>query len=187
MEISQLGLFYLFVYSAFGGVFLGVLCELTCALRFALRLLLMPEKIDPPRILDKEMTPVKMSVKSKKSSALARLLCESFSFFTDALFVIVSAVTLILIAYACNSGRMRWMLVVGLAIGFFAFRAIFGKIVRRVFSIVILIFRNILVKTVKFLCVPVRWIVSNIKCILSKKNLKKKMKKKSKGGLHCEK
>ena len=187
MEISQLGLFYLFVYSAFGGVFLGVLCELTCALRFALRLLLMPEKIDPPRIFSKSITPVRMSVKSKKSSAFARLMCELFSFFTDALFVIVSAITLILIAYACNSGRMRWMLVVGLAIGFFAFRATLGKIARRIFCVAVLVFRNILIRIVKILCVPVRWIGANVKCILSKKNLKKKMKKKSKGELRCEK
>ena len=187
MEISQLGLFYLLVYSAFGGVLLGILCELMCSFRFALRSFLVPDKIGLPRLFGKEIAPVKMSLKSKKSSAFARLFCEGLSIFADALFVIISALALILIAYARNSGRMRWMLVVGLAIGFFAFRTTVGKIIRRILCIAILIFRNILVRIVKFLCVPVRRTCAKLKCILSKKNLKKKMNKKTKGGLRCEK
>ena len=151
MQISQLELFSLLIHSSVGGMFLAFVYELLFAVRYLLA-----------SVIPKN---------AGGAQAVAKVFCSVFAFLADALFVIASAVALILIAYACNSGRMRWMLVLGLAAGFFACRVTVGRLIRIVLRAIVGALLKLARCAIKFLLLPCRILK---KCILSKKRAKLK-------------
>ena len=178
MEISQLELFSLLAHSAVGGVLLGILRDVLNAFCLSFSLLLaqqnetvLPKKL--PKKLDEEMA----RLRERKIGRSRRAAFWVFVAIIDIVFMMSSAVMLIVISYACNSGRMRWMLVFGLALGFFVYRSTIGRLVKSMLSVSAIAVRCLMVRIFKMMCAPFR--VLNKKCILSKS--------KRKGGLHCEK
>lgn len=167
MEISQIGLFLLLVHSAVGGAFLGAFCEMLCTVRFFVKVILLPESDDE----HEESNADGKQPGSSKGSSVFRVILFFITVITDVIFMIASALMLIIIAYACNSGRMRWMLVLGMSVGFFAYRLTVGRLTRRIFSATILFLKKIIAGFVKATLAPLKKlkIKKKNKCILSKK------------------
>ncbi len=86
----------------------------------------------------------------------------SFRFFCDFLLLVLAAVGYVLLGYYFNKGDLRFFSLLGLCVGFFTLRAIFGKLlykllrlilrsIFRVFGIILSPLANLLRKTAKCL------------------------------------
>ena len=173
MEISQSELFVLLIHSAVGGAILGLLYDLMRAARMIVKAALTSKETVLSRPLEKNAQK-SLLADGKDLNGFSRVACWLVTFMTDVFFMITSAVTVIMIAYACNSGRMRWMLLIGHAIGFVLYRNTIGKVTTRFFAIVILAIRKLMLK----ICNAVEKMT---KCLIIK------IKGKKKRGRHCEK
>lgn len=144
MEISQVGILFLFVYSIFGGALLGVINDVVRTVGYLLF------------SKDKEAV-----LKGKIPSLLGGL----YTLLWDVLLPIFGAMIMIVIAYTENSGIVRWLIPVGMMSGLLIYRGTIGKIVRSLLGKIAKIIRKI----IKGLC-----IVSVRPFVIIKNKIKKK-------------
>ena len=145
MELSQARLFALLLHSAIGGAFIGAFGDLLRAARMAVRALLTPITEEFPRPKEKRALIYVLDENNCKK-VLPRIGCQIFTLVADVIFMIASALMIIIIAYACNSGRMRWMLIAGHIAGFVFYRITVGKLIMRVCAFAVLSSRNLILK-----------------------------------------
>ena len=98
MEISQIDLFLLFLYSAATGALLGVIYD---AIRIT-RSLFFPES---ERYLNIELPVIKKRAYIQPRARLSCIAADIFVAVGDFIFMIITAVAIILVAYAQNMGR----------------------------------------------------------------------------------
>ena len=173
MEISQLDLLALLLYSVPMGAAIALLYELFKTVGFVLRLMWLPGSVSPPTIFGK--TPVGLAPRAKPPKRIAVIAYKTLRAVGDTVFMILAAVGLIILSYACNAGRRRWMLYVGVVFGFFLFKNTFGKLMGKCLTTVTL-------ALAKLLSVATRAVVGRakkIKRILSE-NIKSKSNRKNK-------
>ena len=181
MEISQLGLSALLLYSAIGGGLLGVIYELWTAIRLILRLLLDPygaERFCPPYKIYARLLPqcdTTLSADGIKKSWTETAVCVT-EFVGDALFAVIGAIILIAVSYSFNAGRMRWMIYVGFALGFGLYRILFSRPTRILIFTAILFVRKLVLKILSLLLAPIKWLKIKLKGI--SQNCKKRKNKK---------
>ena len=160
MEISQSGLFLLFLYSAAAGGVLGAVYD---AIRI-LRALVLPNapsgKINYSEI---ELPLIRKKVYKPPKKKLSRAAVGALVAIGDFIFMIVCAVTLILVAYTENMGRMRWLIPFGAAVGFAAYYFTVGKLVMKISGAVVFLIRAALVYVYTFAEIPVRFVIGKIK------------------------
>ena len=152
MEISQLGVLFLFVYSFFGGVLLGVTNDVVRAVGYLL--------------FSRDNETVS---KGKAMSLLYRV----YTVLWDVFIPIFGAAIIIVIAYSENSGIVRWLIPTGMIAGILIYRSTAGKIVKRLLGAIAKIIRKI----IKGLCV-----VTAHPFVMIKKKIKKKKSDKSRKG-----
>ena len=150
MEISQSGLFLLILYSAATGAVLGFLYDIIKLLRYVV--------FSPGLNYDSEDHRLISRAASKHSSKKGVLFAEWLSVaITDIAFMISCAISVILVAYIENMGRIRWLIPFGAVVGFALYRFTVGRlvikmsvvlsiIVRAAFVLVAMIFERIFLR-----------------------------------------
>lgn len=179
MEISQIGLFSLLLHSAVCGVLLGVFCDAWRLMRIAVRIAFDRNASNVSRPFCGEKITAFLA-ESPKATAAARALCSAVTFVADLICVIAASIVLIIVAYACNSGRMRWMTALGLLMGFALYSATVGKLVTRVSFVIMLALKKLILKK----CRAIR---RSLKCLKIKTKSNIVERKRKKGGARCEK
>ncbi len=153
MEISQIGLLLLLWYSAAAGVSLGALYD---AFRVLRRLVLSEEptgKIDYKSI---KLPFINKSAYPEKKKKLAAAWYQTGTVVFDILFALACGITLILLAYSRNSGKMRWMIFVGTASGFAAYYFTLGKMVKNLIDAVVFLIRAVILYGYSLAALPIR-------------------------------
>jgi hypothetical protein len=179
MEISQLSLFSLLLHSAVGGAFLGALREMTKAVCLFFGMLASPRSgRELSGRLEKRIGERTLAARPERPNRLLRITRNLAIAAIDAAFMTAAAVVLIIIAYACNSGRMRWMIIVGFVLGFFVLRITVGRLIRKILRMLAVIAAVLVIKAVGVICTPFR-MIKNVFSL--------KIKRKTKGGPRCEK
>ena len=167
MEISQIDLFFLFLYSAATGVALGVIYD---AIRI-LRALVFSEN---EKYLATELPLIRKTAYSKTDRKISRASLWIFVAVGDFIFMITCAVAVILVAYVRNMGRMRWLIPLGTMVGFWTYYVTVGKLILKISELVAFLIRAGFVYVYTFLEIPVRCAANKIK------NRKKKTKENEK-------
>ena len=160
MEISQLGLFSLLLYSVASGAVLGVAYGLLQAVRVMLKLLLIPCDVDPVSVFGKNIS---IRYKAQKSRRAAKAIFKIAEIILDILFMVTVAVSLILVSYAFNKGRMRWMISVGAASGLCIFVMTAGKLFKTLSTAILILTFNVLFNLCKTLIKPIGFLKRKIK------------------------
>ena len=189
MEISQRDFFILLLYSGMCGGFLGIIYELFRAIRVAFVLALAPFWLPPVKLFGKNISvyrsdeaQIEKINTSSRETPLARVLIWLITFLGDIIYMFVWAVTVISVSYALNGGRIRWMVYVGLLVGFAFYRLTFGKAVKSMLLTVMILINN-LIRKINRACLGVSGrIIKKIKSIPLNKQKRKKEKQ---GGKTC--
>ena len=164
---------------AVGGAFLGAIRELIRAVSVFLELVLCSScSVELSGRLESAIGKCLPANRKNKPNCLSYTACTIVTAMLDVAFMVAAAVMLIIIAYACNSGRMRWMLILGFAIGFFLSRVTVGRLIRKILKVLAIVAAVLIIKTIKMIFAP----ICAIKNVFSLK-----IKRKTKGGLSCEK
>lgn len=184
MEISQLDLFRLLIHSAIGGIAVGVMYEVLRTFRLVFEICLMPQKVPKPILLGRMSTklfiPRKVETENGKKRRVSHVLYGIIVFICDIMLAMCAAVTLIIVSYAYNSGRMRWMIFLGFIIGFVIYIITVGRLLKAAIAVVVVCAARLTVKIFKLIGVPVNFIRKIIKSILSKIKTKDKENKRRK-------
>ena len=150
MEISQIELFALFLYSSAGGLALGVIYEVARGIRILLTAVLAPGEVQPVRVFGKELS-LRRRRETKRAGAgsLLKVALNITVIVIDVLFMTAAAVLVILTCYAFNSGRLRWMIYAGFAVGLFLYSVTLGLIVKGLIRASVIISANIVTALTK--------------------------------------
>ena len=176
MEISQIDFLYLFFFSLVSGICLGVLYNALGIFRLVAEVVLAPQKLNPVIVFGRELgTPfckwnendgeakkVRLGVK------VTNVVLGVLTALLDVIFMLSCAVGTVIVAYACNSGRLRWIIFAGELFGFFLYRCTVSKIVVYLAKVIILSFINISVKLCRMIAGPIKKCASNIRGCINK-------------------
>ena len=144
MEVSQLDILFLFWYSFFGGALLGIFNDVVRAVGTLF---------------------FRNGGNDHKNRMLFHLTYNVYNAVFDICVPVLGAVMTIIIAYAKNSGVIRWLIPVGVCAGFGVYRATVGKVVKRLLSLMARIIKRI-AKIVFFI---IKYPFSAVKGMLKKK------------------
>ena len=148
MEISQLTLARLWLYAFFMGTELGAVYDALCVIRV---------------FLGVSFTPSAEIFLSKRRNALLRpikrlsnrpLFLKLFIFLEDFFFLIYASVSVILLFYCFNNGKIRVPIFFCLLIGFLLYRWGPGRLLRPVLEIATVMIQNVCRYTVSLLMFP---------------------------------
>ena len=167
MEISQIDLLFLFLYSLATGAVLGVVYD---AVRI-LRALFFSEN---ERYLTRELPLIRKTAYRQTEKKLPRAAVAIFVAVGDFVFMITCAIAVILVAYVKNMGRMRWIIPVGASVGFVAYYYTVGKLIMKISGLAAFLIRAGLVYLYSLAELPVRLVINGVK------NRKKKSKENKK-------
>lgn len=160
MEISQLDLFLLLLYSSAAGAALGGAYGVLRALRVMLKLLLIPHEVSSVSVFGKNISAPYVVQKNRRA---AKAIFKIAEIILDILFMVTVAVSLVLVSYAFNAGRMRWMIFIGAAFGFCIFMMTAGKLFKTLSTVVLILAFNVLFNLCKILVKPVGFLKRKIK------------------------
>ena len=149
MEISQITLAKLLLYSFLLGLAIGALYD---AGRL-LRLLLGVERANGfgSRIYEWTLPVCKKTMRSGEGRRVARAAVINIC---DFLCVIAATLGILILSYAYNSGRVRFFVLLGATVGFFLYRAILSKILMLACRPMILLFRYLFLSFLAIFCTP---------------------------------
>lgn len=142
LYISQRTLALLLVYAALAGFGLGVVYDGLRILRMAL---------GEPR------QPIRGTAKGQGKRPLWR---DILLFFEDVLFAVTVCVTLILLSYYANDGRLRAPAVVGMMGGFFVYRHTFSRLLLRLADWLLGLLRRVIRACLHLVAIPLRCVWS---------------------------
>ena len=148
MEVSQLDILFLFVYSFLGGVLLGLFNNTARAVG---TLLLHDSGNEPKK---------------------RRLLYNIYNAVLDVCVPVFGAVMTMIIAYAENSGIVRWLIPVGVCVGFGIYRITVGIAVNHLLSFAV----GIIKKIAAMVFFMVKHLFSAVKGMIEKKKRDKSRK-----------
>ena len=177
MEISQIDFFLLLLYSFEMGLALGFVYDvikLGKAFVFGSN-----EKYSLTKlpIIRDHFIPRK----NKKSS---KWIFNIFLDSGDFLFMIFCAIGAILVAYIANSGKIRWMIPCGMALGIALYTVTIGKATRKFLDLLIFLIRAIFLYLYLLTVLPLRFIINIIGNLFRKLN-KNKGNKNKEGRSRC--
>jgi len=179
MEISQLGLFALFLNSVIGGVALGVIYEMARGIRLILKMIIVPWSLPSAWLFGKELVfKYCRDFKKSRTDKLGQTVLYGVTVLLDLIFMSLAAALVILMSYAGNGGRMRWMIYIGFFLGAFLYMATFGRFFKNLLLATVIFIGNTIVALLKLVSVPAKNIKCKTKSILSK--FKKSKPRKSK-------
>lgn len=170
MEISQIDLFLLFLYSVATGAVLGVIYD---AIRVTRALFLSENE----RYLKIELPIIKKAAYPKSAKKLSRVAADIFIAAGDFVFMLTAAVAIILVAYVRNMGRMRWLIPTGVAVGFVLYYYTIGKLILKISGFLAFLIRAGLVYIATFVAMPIKWSANKIKNRMKKPKENKKRRK----------
>jgi hypothetical protein len=160
MEISQWLIAGLYVHAILLGIILGIVYDglrisrVFLGARYSRRI--------ADRLRRKELPLLPPPKERQKSPFLGPVI-----FFEDLFFAIFGSVAFILMQYAENNGKFRFLAVAFTVAGFFIYRATVGRLVM-LFSEIIAFFIGIFVRyLIFFTLLPFRWIAKRIGILLS--------------------
>ena len=157
MEVSQIELALLIVYSAAAGALLAFIYDLSVLLR---GVMFGNESFRSSKICLLELPLVKCRVTTpeRPPSKVANFAQKAVRNILDFLFMLSVGIAVILIAYSENSGRVRVYIPMGIAVGFFVYRIIFKKIFLRISNLLIFLSRAVIIYMYKAVALPVDYI-----------------------------
>ena len=149
MEISQITLAKLLLYSFLLGLAVGALYD---AGRL-LRILFGVERADGfgARIYEWTLPICKRPMRSGEGRRVARAVVINIC---DFLCVAAATLGILVLSYAYNSGRVRFFVLLGATVGFFLYRAIFSRFLMLACRPMILLFRYVLLSFLAIFCTP---------------------------------
>ena len=149
MEISQITLARLLLYSFLLGLAVGALYD---AGRL-LRILLGVERADGfgSRVYEWKLPICKRPMRSGEDRRMSRALVINVC---DFLCVSCATLGILILSYAYNSGRVRFFTLLGATVGFFLYRAIFSRFLMLACRPLILLFRYLLLSFLAIFCAP---------------------------------
>lgn len=157
MEISQLSFVLLAVYSVCFGVLLGVVYDIIRVLRV---LLGAPRekkgKIDFRSI---ELPIIKRKAYPARTHKLSRGLLSVWIAVGDVIFAVSCGALAVMIAYAYNSGKVRAVIFVGLAVGFLTYYFTLGRLVVNISELIAFLIRS----AVAYICEFIRFVFEKLK------------------------
>lgn len=180
MEISQTDFIFLLLYSLASGAVLGVIYD---AIRIS-RALILPTSVRCGRdYSDIELPIIHKRAYVAERKRLSGAFDDIVTAIGDFTFMIVAAVTIILVAYVMNSGRVRWLIPFGVAVGFVIYSVTVGKLIMRISGLIVFLIRATIIYLWEILKFPVRVAFSKIKeyNIKKEKKIKDKNVKNEKG------
>lgn len=155
IEISQLDFLSLLIRSSVCGILFGILCEPVGALRLFFALVLRSGNNTRNFWLFKKSITLPHTVGFRKER-LANGAAAVFEFVLDVAVVVSAGISMILISYSYNSGRMRWMIPAGFVLGFLAYRITLGKLVKKIVSATVYFLVAVTVKLVGVVIAPIK-------------------------------
>ena len=170
MEISQIDLFWLFLYSVATGIILGVIYDairITRALFFS----------ENERYLKIELPLVKKTAYASQRRRLSCIAADMLVAIGDFAFMITTAVAIILVAYVENMGRMRWLIPTGVAVGFTSYYYTIGKLILKISGFIAFLIRAGLVYLATFIALPIKMCANKIKNRKKSKENEKRRKR----------
>lgn len=140
MEISQLSFVLLAVYSVCFGALLGVIYDVIRVLRVLLGAEREEKgKTDFRKI---ELPIIKRKAYPDKKSKLSSALLNVWVAVGDVIFAVSCGIMAVMIAYAYNSGKVRAVIFIGLALGFLGYYFTLGKLVMKISELVAFLIRS---------------------------------------------
>lgn len=127
MEISQLGIFMLAVYSIGFGAALGIIYGVMHLFEWMLDEDRLREGRLSSRLEEIKLPIIKSSVYIGVDNNAARILWRVWTVLSDILFMTLCGIAIILISYSYNEGRLRFVVVLGVALGFAVCRGLTRK------------------------------------------------------------
>ena len=187
MEVSQIELALLIVYSAAAGAVLALFYDLSVLLQ---GVMFGNESFRASRLCSVELPLVKCRVitADRQPSKVVKIIEKTARSILDFLFMLTVGVAVILIAYTENSGRVRVYIPIGIAVGFLVHRIIFKKVLLRISSLLIFVSRAVIIYMYKAVSLPIVFAsraIGRIKAGMKRKdgaNGRKREKKKLRRG-----
>lgn len=162
MEISQLTLAWLCLYAFVLGTELGAVYDAICVTRV---------------FLGVSFTQTAETFFCKHTNALLRpgkrlfkkpLFFKVVIFIEDFLFSVCGAISVILLFYRFNNGKIRFPVLLCILLGFLLYRCGPGRFIKPILEIAVVILKNVCTYTIAFLLFPFKKITQILKrCILS--------------------
>lgn len=139
MEISQLSFVLLTVYSVCFGALLGVMYDV---IRIP-RVLLGAERDGNGKNYRKiELPIIKRKAYPEKTNKLSNALLNVWIAVGDVIFAASCGIMAVMIAYAYNSGRVRAVIFIGLALGFLVYYFTLGKLMMKISELLAFLVRS---------------------------------------------
>ena len=154
MEVSQIELALLIVYSAAAGAVLALFYDLSVLLQ---GVMFGNESFRASRLCSVELPLVKCRVITvdRQPSKVVKIIEKTARSILDFLFMLTVGVAVILIAYTENSGRVRVYIPIGIAVGFLVHRIIFKKVILRISNLLIFVSRAVIIYMYKAVSLPI--------------------------------
>ncbi len=159
MEISQLILAQLWLYAFFLGAGLGAVYDVLSITRVFLGVPFTPW-------VEQYASTTRFPLLKKRGSMRRSSVSAVLFLLEDLLFSLGSAISLILLFYQMNNGKVRIPVIVCVLVGFFIYRASLGHLLRPVLEMLALLTVNLIRYTVYFLILPFRTALSAIRYLL---------------------
>ncbi len=171
MEISQAGLLRLFLSALLTGVALGAVYDI---LR-ALKTLAFAEEVSE-KYREIELPLVGVCAYRTKMGAFKKSVYLIYTAVSDILFFVIGAVFSVILAYSENSGRMRWMILVGMVLGFLIYYRTIGKLTGKISALTAFLLRAAAVYVYFCISAPIKALIRIIKNRRNKWKIKKRNK-----------
>ena len=154
MEVSQIELALLIVYSAVAGAVLAFFYDLSATL---MGVMFGSESLRASRLGLVELPLIKRRVMTEAGppSKAVKTVEKITRNVLDFCFMLSVGISVILIAYSENSGRVRVYIPIGIAVGFFVYRIIFKKTVLRISNLLIFVSRAVIIYMYNTAAIPI--------------------------------